>query len=348
MNLIAKEEKMKLNKEEAALDRKIKIKKIFSSEITKALLALVLVVVMGLLFNANGAFFKLGTHRDTLRSASVYGILACGMTLVIISGGIDLAVGSVLALVAVLFSILTIHWELPSLIVIPVCIGIGALTGLVSGSLISYAKLQPFIATLAMQVFARGLARSITGGKKISTYMQLGSGEFVTKELPKIFSQIDTKIFGGNLNVVSVIFFVCFVITWILLSKHKWGREIYAIGGNEEAARLSGVPVNISKTMVYVYMGALCAIAGICVAAQETQGDPGAGSGYELSAIAMSVIGGISMSGGRGTMGMTFLGILTMSYMEKVLSINAVPEAARLMITGLIIVIAVLAQRKSR
>jgi ribose transport system permease protein len=246
-----------------------------------------------------------------------------------------------------MFSIMTIHWELSPLIAIPICIGLGALTGLVSGSLISYAKLQPFIATLAMMTFARGLARLITGGKKVSTYMQIGSGEFITKELPEIFSQIDTKILGGNLNVVSVIFFVCFVITWILLAKHKWGREIYSIGGNEEAARLSGVPVNRSKTLVYIYMGALCAIAGICVAAQETQGDPGAGSGYELSAIAMSVIGGISMSGGRGTMGMTFLGILTMSYMEKVLSINAVPEAARLMITGVIIVIAVLAQRKS-
>ena len=324
------------------------IREFFSKEVVKALIALVFVVILGLIFNANGAFFKLATHRDTLRSMSVYGILACGMTLVIISGGIDLAVGSVLALIAVTFSIFTIHWGWSPWIAIPACLLIGALTGLIVGSLITYAKIQPFIATLAMMTFARGTARLITGGKKVSTYMQVEGGDFITKELPQIFSMIDKKILGGNLNVVSVIFFVCLVVSWILLSKHKWGREILAMGGNLEAARLSGVPVNLSKILVYVYMGVLDAVAGICVAAQETQGDPGAGSGYELNAIAMAVIGGISMSGGSGDMGLTFLGILTISYMEKVLSINAVPEAARLMITGVIIIVAVLAQSKKR
>jgi len=178
--------------------------------------------------------------------------------------------------------------------------------------------------------------------------MQTDTGGFVIKELPRIFSQIDTKIFGGNLNVVSLIFFVCVIISWLLLSKHKWGREIFAMGGNEEAARLSGVPVKLSKTLVYVFMGVLSAVAGICVAAQQTQGDPGAGVGYELSAISMAVIGGISMAGGSGAMGLTFLGILTISYMEKVLSINAVPAAVRLMITGLIVVVAGIAQNKKR
>ena len=319
-----------------------------SRDVVKALIALVFVILLGLVFNANGAFYKLATHRDTLRSMSVYGILACGMTLVIISGGIDLAVGSVLALTAVTFSIFTIHWDWSPWIAIPACLLIGGLTGLISGSLIAYAKLQPFIATLAMMTFARGAARLITGGKKVSTYMQDETGAFITKELPKIFSQIDTKILGGNLNVVSVIFFICLIVSGILLSKHKWGREIFAMGGNLEAARLSGVPVNFSKIMVYVYMGVMNAIAGICVAAQETQGDPGAGSGYELNAIAMAVIGGISMSGGSGDMRLTLLGIFTISYMEKVLSINAVPEAARLMITGMIIVVAVLAQNKNQ
>lgn len=325
-----------------------KIQSFLSKDVVKALIALMFVLILGLVFNADGAFLKLATHRDTLRSMSVYGILACGMTLVIISGGIDLAVGSVLALTAVTFSIFTIHWEWSPLIAIPLVLLLGGFSGLISGSLISLAKLQPFIATLAMMTFARGAARLITGGKKVSTYVQGENGEFITKELPRIFSQIDTKIFGGNLNVVSIVFFVILVLSWILLAKHKWGREIFAMGGNEEAARLSGVPVNVSKILVYVYMGVLSAVAGICVAAQETQGDPGAGSGYELNAIAMAVIGGISMAGGSGSMGLTLLGILTISYMEKVLSINAVPEAARLMITGVIIVVAVLAQSKKR
>ena len=325
-----------------------KIKSFLSKDVVKALIALMFVLILGLVFNADGAFLKLATHRDTLRSMSVYGILACGMTLVIISGGIDLAVGSVLALTAVTFSIFTIHWEWSPLIAIPLVLLLGGFSGLISGSLISLAKLQPFIATLAMMTFARGAARLVTGGRKVSTYIQDESGEFIIKELPRIFSQIDTKIFGGNLNVVSIIFFVVLILSWVLLAKHKWGREIFAIGGNEEAARLSGVPVKFSKILVYVYMGVLSAVAGICVAAQETQGDPGAGAGYELNAIAMAVIGGISMAGGSGSMGLTLLGILTISYMQKVLSINAVPEAARLMITGVIIVVAVLAQSKKR
>lgn len=320
----------------------------FSNPASKALIALVLVLVLGLVFNADGAFFKLGTHRDTFRQASVFGILACGMTLVIISGGIDLAVGSITGLTAVLFAMFTIWFDWPALLAIVACLAVGSLCGFVSGSLISRAKLQPFIATLAMYTFARGLARLITEGKKVSTYVQDDAGNFAIKELPAIFSQIDQKILWDNLNVVSVIFFIVLISTWILLKKHVWGREILSIGGNEESARLSGVPVIASKVMVYVYSGLMCGIAGICVAAQSAQGDPGAASGYELTAIAMAVIGGTSMAGGRGGIGLTFLGILTIAYMEKILSINAVPEALRLMITGVIIVVAVLAQKKSR
>jgi len=318
----------------------------FANPVSKALIALTLVIVLGIVFNANGAFFLTGTHRDTLRQASVYGILACGMTIVIISGGIDLAVGSVTGLTAVLFAIFTIWMDMPAWIAILLCIGVGCITGIISGGLIAKAKLQPFIATLAMYTFARGLARLITDGKKVSTYVQDASGDFLIKELPKIFTQIDTRIFGGNINVVTIIFLVCLAVTWILLARHKWGREIFALGGNEEAARLSGVPVNISKILVYTYCGMLSAIAGICVAAQTQQGDPHAGTGYELTAIAMTVIGGTSMAGGRGGIGLTLLGILTIAYMEKILSINAVPEALRLMITGVIIVVAVLAQKK--
>lgn len=337
-----------VNSKPATPSNRRTLSEIFSNPISIALLALALIVLLGIVFNADGAFFKAGTHRDTLRQASVYGILACGMTLVIISGGIDLAVGSVTGLTAVLFAIFSIWFDWPAWVAIIATIIIGGLAGMTSGTLIAKAKLQPFIATLAMYSFARGLARLITDGKKVSTYVQDSSGAFVIKDLPKIFTQIDTKILGDNLNLVTIIFLVVLIITWILLSKHKWGREVYAIGGNEEAARLSGVSVDFSKILVYIYCGLLSAIAGICVAAQTQQGDPGAGNGYELTAIAMTVIGGTSMAGGRGGIGLTLIGILTISYMEKILSINAVPEALRLMITGVIIVIAVLAQKKKR
>ena len=314
----------------------------------KALISLMVVLLLGIIFNADGAFFKLGTHRDALRQLSVYGILACGMTLVIVTGGIDLSVGSILAVSAVCFSIFSIHLGLPPFVAVSLCILIGMVLGSVSGALVSGLKIQPFIATLAVMTFARGFAKYITGGQKISTYLTNADGEVIIKELPGVFRFIDSRILGGNLTIVSVIFLLCFLIAWVLLARHKWGRELIAIGGNEESARLSGVPVVLSKFGAYAFSGAMCAIAGICQAAQETQGDPEAGAGYELTAIAMVVIGGTSLSGGRGGMGLTFLGILIIGYLEKILSINAVPESGRLMITGFIIILAVLMQRKAK
>jgi ribose/xylose/arabinose/galactoside ABC-type transport system permease subunit len=140
----------------------------------------------------------------------------------------------------------------------------------------------------------------------------------------------------------------CALVTWLLLARHRWGRELYALGGNEEAARLSGVPVVRTKMLAYAASGLLAAVAGICQAAQEQQGDPEAGAGYELTAIAIVVIGGTPLTGGRGGIGLTLLGTLTIGYLEKILSINAVPEASRLMLTGIIIVAAVLTQRRRR
>ena len=133
----------------------------------------------------------------------------------------------------------------------------------------------------------------------------------------------------------------------MLLLPLRWGRYLYAIGGNEEAARLSGMPVQGMKMLAYGLTGLFSAVAGICQAVQEQQGDPEAGSTYELTAIAMVVIGGTSLSGGRGGMLFTLVGAITIGYLEKILSINAVGEASRLMLTGCIIVVAVLFQTKS-
>jgi ribose transport system permease protein len=312
----------------------------------KALVALALVLLIGAVFNADGAFFKLGTHRDTLRQSSVYGILACGMTLVIISGGIDLAVGSVLALVAVTSSLMAIYWGWSPWLVVPAVMLIGSACGLVSGSVIARWKIQPFIATLAMMVFARGLAKQVSGGTKVSTALEQADGSYRYVDLPAMFQAIDRRVLGDQVPVVTLIFAACALVAYLLLARHVWGRHLYAIGGNEEAARLSGVPVVRSKVTAYVVSGVFAAIAGICQAAQDTQGDPEAGLGYELVAIAMVVIGGTSLMGGRGGMGLTLLGVLTIGYLEKILSINAVPEAHRLMLTGAIIVAAVLAQRQ--
>jgi ribose transport system permease protein len=322
--------------------------RLWSIPATRALLALAFVLLIGCLFNAQGAFFKIGTHRDALRQASVFGILACGLTLVIISGGIDLAVGSVLALVAVAFSLMTIHWGWPPWVAIPTCLLLGLAAGAVSGGLTAWFGIQPFIATLAMMVFARGLAKTISGGMKISTAVKNPDGSYHYVNVPQVFQIIDSRILRGDLAVVTVIFLVCAAVAWVALSRHCWGRQIYAIGGNEEAARLSGVPVKHAKVLAYAASGLLAAVAGMCQAAQEQQGDPEAGAGYELTAIAIVVIGGTALTGGRGGIGLTLLGTLTIGYLEKILSINAVPEASRLMLTGVIIVVAVLAQRRKR
>ncbi len=338
----------------------------------RALVALALILFLGVLFDADGAFYKISTHRDGLRQASVFGILACGMTLVIITGGIDLAVGSVLALSAVCCSLATIYWGWSGWLALPFCLAIGAACGGVSGTLAARFRIQPFIATLAMMVFARGLAKEISGGMKISTAVQNPDGTFLYVDLPKVFRAIDYWVFPEKIDpprwlewllpdvisvppwlqdkvsVVTLIFLACVAVTWVALARHRWGRELYAIGGNEEAARLSGVSVGYSKTLAYVASGLMAAVAGICYAAQDQQGDPEAGWGYELNAIAIVVIGGTNLMGGRGGIGLTLIGTLTIGYLEKILSINAVPESRRLMLTGIIIVAAVLTQPRRR
>jgi ribose transport system permease protein len=318
------------------------------SPLLRAFAALMLVFLLGMFFNADGAFFKWNTHRDMLRHISVFAILACGMTLVIITAGIDLSVGSLLGLTAVVFSLFSLQKAWPPLLALPVCLAIGAALGVLSGGLIGRFKIQPFIATLAMMVFARGMAKWVSGGQKISTAVLQPDGSYQYVDVPPIFDFLNSKIFNENIAVVTLILFVCVLICWIILTKLRWGRYIYAIGGNEEAARMSGIPVIRTKLLTYGLSGFFCAIAGICQAAQELQGDPEAGMTYELTAIAIVVIGGTNLMGGRGGIGLTFIGALTIGYLEKILSINAVGEASRLMLTGAIIVGAVLFQKTRR
>ncbi len=326
------------------LSIKDKLLKTLASDGGRAFSSFLMVIIVGCIFNADGAFFKIATHRDALRSLSVYGMLAIGQTLAIISGGIELVQGSTLGFSAVLFSILTIHNQMnPVLAVLTVLLAGGAI-GSFTGFLIAKCNMQPFIVTLALENAVRGLARAITNNTKVSINMIGSNGSVKEMPLPPIFTDIDRAILGGNLTVVTVIFVVLILFTWVILSKHQWGREIYAMGGNLEAARLSGIPIVWSKMKVYIYSAVLCAIAGICTAAQTQQGDPASGNTYETMAICMSAIGGTNMAGGRGGMGLTFMGVLTIGYLQKILSMNAVPEAYRLIITGMIIVVAVLAQ----
>jgi len=321
------------------------VKKVFGTPVSRAFAALLLVFIFGLCFNADGAFFKWGTHRDMLRQVSVFGILACGMTLVIIIAGIDLSVGSVLGLAAVSFSIFSIHRNWSPALAVLATLAVGIACGAVAGGLVARFKIQPFIATLAMMVFARGVAKFVSGGQKISTAVLTEDGSYKYVDLPHIFDFLNSKILNDNIAVVTIVFLICLILCWLVLAKLRWGRYFYAIGGNEEAARLSGVPVSLIKILAFGLSGLFSAVAGICQAAQEQQGDPEAGIAYELSAIAIVVIGGTSLMGGRGSIWLTLLGALIIGYLDKILSINAVPEATRLMLTGAIIIGAVLFQK---
>jgi len=315
----------------------------------RALLALGLVLAVGMVFHADGAFFQWSTHSAMLRQASVTGILACGMTLVIVTAGIDLAVGSVLGLCAVVFSLLTIQlgWGAP--LALAAVLGAGLLLGAASGGLISGFGLQPFIVTLAMMVFARGLAKLVSGGQKISQAVLRPDGSgYDSVELPRVFDLIDSRLLGGTVWVVTLVLVVVAAVSWLILARLRVGRHAYAVGANPEAARLAGVPVRATLVFVYAFSGLCSAVAGICQAAQEQQGDPETGMGYELNAIAMVVIGGTSLMGGRGGVVLTLIGMLTIGYLQKILSLNAVGEAGRLMLTGAIIVGAVLFQRSRR
>jgi ribose transport system permease protein len=312
---------------------------ILRSPHARALLALLAMIALGCAFHQEGAFFRWSTHRDMLREIAVQGILACGMTMVILSGGIDLAVASVLALSAVTFALLTIPLGVgaPAAILAVLAVGLGA--GAASGTLVARFRLQPFIVTLAMMVFARGLAKRLSGGKKVSAFTA-GSGG-----VPRVFDLIDARVLDGDVAIVTLVFLACVVVTWVVLRRTRLGRYLYAIGGNAEAARFSGVPVARVTCAAYALSGLLAAVAGICQAAQETHGDPETGMGYELDAIAMVVIGGTSLSGGRGGVGLTLIGALTIGYLRKILSINAFSTETRLMLTGAIIVGAALFQK---
>jgi ribose transport system permease protein len=314
----------------------------------RALLPLGGVLLLGAVFNAEGTFFRWQTHSALFREVSVLGILACGMTVVIITGGIDLSVGSLLGLCAVSFARLTLPFGWSGLAACLAVLGFGTALGALSGFLIGKLRLPAFIATLAMLVFARGFAKQLSGGQKISNYVQTRDGHFENLALPEIYARIDAAVLGGHVSVVTLIFLVCAALSALVLRRQRVGRYLFAIGGNPDAARLSGVPVRASLCVAYALSGLFAAVAGICQAAQETQGDPETGAGYELDAIAMVVLGGTRLSGGSGGVGLTVVGVLTLGYLQKVLSLNAFSSEVRLMLTGVILVVALLFQRRYR
>lgn len=291
-------------------------------------------------------FLTLDVQKSILYEHAEQGVLAVGMTLVILTGGIDLSVSSVLCLSAVLFATLRIPVGFPLILALPLTLAAASAAGAFTGTLVSRFRIQAFAATLAMMAAARGIARWISHDEKISA----GIVGQARRADPAIFDFMTTPLVKHPLmpKTMTLIFLACLGILWIVLARTRFGRHLYAIGGNEEAARLSGIRVAWNKTAAYAICALMAGVAGIMDCCQLRQGDPATGIAYELDAIAAVVIGGTSLMGGRGGMGFTLVGILTLGYIDKLLSLHGVGPAGREIAKGFIILVAVLIQVRPR
>jgi ribose/xylose/arabinose/galactoside ABC-type transport system permease subunit len=272
-------------------------------------------------------FLTVSNLLNVVQQTSINAIIAVGMTFVIISAGIDLSVGSIVAFSGVvLASVLQTAVPLPLALV--VCLAVGALCGLTNGVLITYGKLPPFISTLGMMSVARGAALLYTGGRPISgfdsSFRFLATGEILYIPVPVI------------------LMILVYVIAHVVLTRTKLGRYTYAIGGNEEAALLSGVNVKMYKTMVYGLSGMLSGLAAIVLTARLNSAQPIAGMMYELDAIAATVIGGTSLMGGEGRVVGTLIGALIMGVLRNGLNLLGVSSFVQQTVIGSVIILAVL------
>ena len=284
---------------------------------------------------ASPNFLQTANIITILQATSVNGVLAVAATLVIISGGIDLSVGTLMTFCAVIAGVLMTNLGLPIWIGVPGGLLAGLLCGSLSGFFIAKLKIPPFIATLGMMLIYKGLSLAICGAKPIyftSTpgFTQISTGSLIGMVIPGLPIP----------NGVLILFLVAAIAAFIL-GRTVLGRFVFALGSNEEALRLSGVNTGNWKIAVYGLAGAVCGIAGILIASRINSAQPAIGQGYELDAIAAVVIGGTSLSGGRGTMLGTMIGALIISVVANGLRILSVPQEWQIVVTGSIIILAV-------
>jgi ribose transport system permease protein len=318
----------------------------------RGLVAFFLVFVLGCIFTPRAAdtnlpiFLSSRTQLDILYEYCEYGLLATGMTLVILTGGIDLSVGSILGFSATLFALLTIGYGWGIGAAIAAVVAAALVAGTISGTLVSRFRMQPFVATLAMMTAARGAAKMISGNIKVQPAAQ--PWYKLTEDTPAFYKWMTTALPGVGIRPASLLFLICIALMAIVVKKSAYGRKLYAIGGNEEAARLSGMKVGWTKTATYALCAGFAALAGVINACRSDIGDPEAGATFELDAIAAVVIGGTSLAGGQGGMMFTFIGVMIIAYINKILSLKNTPIEQRMIIQAVIIVIAVLIQRRKK
>ncbi|AIQ74682.1 MULTISPECIES: ABC transporter permease [Paenibacillus] len=296
------------------------------------LLAFASLIILVIVFSLSSSnFFQFSNLVGILVSTAVIGVLALGATFVIITGGIDLALGTVMTFSSVMVGVIITFWGLPVPLGIVGGILAGALCGFISGLMVAKMNIPPFIATLAIMMVTKGLSLVITGAKPI-----------YFNDDP-IFAKIAMgKMIPGIPNTI-VIFLLLGMIASIILSKTIIGRYNFALGSNEEATRLSGVNTVKWKIIIYSITGIFSGIAGILMASRLNSAQPSLGTGYELEAIAAVVIGGTSLSGGVGSILGTIIGALIMSVLTNGLQIMSVAQEWRTVIVGVVIIIAVYA-----
>jgi ribose transport system permease protein len=286
---------------------------------------------------ASPNFMQTSNVLAILQATSVNGILAVAATLVIITGGIDLSVGTLMTFTAVIAGVVLTYWGMLLPFGIIAAVLTGAVVGLISGTIIAKMKIPPFIATLGMMLILKGLSLVISGTKPIyfndtPSFPVISTGSLIGDIIPGVPVP----------NGVIVLFLVAGFASYIL-GRTVLGRYCFALGSNEEAARLSGVSVDNWKMAIYALSGGICGIAGLVIASRLNSAQPALGQGYELDAIAAVVIGGTSLSGGRGTILGTVIGALIMSVLLNGLRILSMPQEWQTVVTGSIIIIAVYA-----
>lgn len=272
------------------------------------------------------------TNR-VLFSTVVIGLLALGTTMVIITSGIDLSIGTGMALCAVMAGTFIVDWGLPWPVGVIMAVLFGGLIGLVNGFNVAILGLPPFIATLAMMMVAQGLALVVSGGKPIyfsdsPGYMELSSG---------------TIIPGVDIANAVIVFVLAAIVAAVLVNRTVLGRYTFAIGSNEEATALSGVEVRRWKVLIYAVAGLFTGLAGVMISARLGSAQPATGMGYELQAIAAVVIGGTSLSGGKGSIVGTVIGALIISVINNGLQLLSIPQEWQNVILGGVILVAVYA-----
>nr|WP_298249802.1 ribose ABC transporter permease [uncultured Halomonas sp.] len=301
----------------------------------KAFLALVLLVVVSAAMSDN--FLTSDNLLNVLRQTSINAIIAMGVTFVILTAGIDLSVGAVLALSGAFAASMTASGLAPWLSV-PGSIAAGAAMGMVSGLFVAFGRIQAFVVTLVAMTVVRGATLVYTDGRPIS----IGGGD-----VADAFWQLGGGYWMGIPIPIYLMFFV-FVLCWAVLHHTRFGRHVYAVGGNEQVARLSGINVNRIKVSVYAIAGACAALAGVVLTARLGSAQPNAGMTYELDAIAAVVIGGTSLMGGRGRIFGTLVGALVIGVLNNALNILGVSSYFQMIAKGAVILLAVLIDSRSQ